>query len=75
MNIKIQNFVYYTKFGIFFASNGKEYPFPLVGVFPKPPARQKYAGRTPCGAWWLARPEGRFSAGGIAKAGGRVKGK
>ena len=58
-----------------FASNGKEYPFLLVGVFPKPPARQKYAGRTPCGAWWLARPEGRFSAGGIAKAGGRVKGK
>ena len=49
----------------YFASNGKEYPFPLVGVFPKPPARQKYAGRTPCGAWWLARPEGRFSAGGI----------
>ena len=31
----------------YFASNGKEYPFPLVGVFPKPPARQKYAGRTP----------------------------
>ena len=59
----------------FFASNGKEYPFLLVGVFPKPPARQKCAGRTPCGAWWLARPKGRFSAGGIAKAGGRVKGK
>jgi len=37
MNIKIQNFVYYTKFGIFFASNGKEYPFLLVGAFPKPP--------------------------------------
>lgn len=23
-----------------FASNGKEYPFLLVGAFPKPPARQ-----------------------------------
>ena len=71
MNIKFQNLVYYTKFGIFFASNGKEYPFPLVGVFPKPPGPTKICGAEHhAGAWWLARPEGRFSAGGIAKAGG-----
>ena len=58
-----------------FASNGKENPFLLVGTFPKPPARHRMCGPNTTRAWWLARPCGRFYAGGIAKAGNGVKGK
>ena len=59
----------------YFASNGKEYPFLLVGAFPNPPARHKMCGPNTTRAWWLARPYGRFYAVGIAKAGNGVKGK
>lgn len=44
----------------FFASNGKEYPFLLVGKFPKPPVLHKMCVLTDAS---------------IPKAGNRVKGK
>ena len=59
----------------YFASNGKEYPFLLVGAFPKPPARQNVRAEHHAGHGGLRVQKGRFFAGGIAKAGGRVKGK
>lgn len=60
---------------IFFASNGKEYPFLLGWGVPQTPGPTKMCGPNTMQGMVACMSEGRFSAGGIAKAGGRVKGK